>query len=38
MEKKIQKMFFVPYIIASELVVLNCPYLEENTCHWQSMC
>ena len=31
-------MFFISAIIASELVVLNCLYKEENICHWQSMC
>ena len=33
MEKKIEKMFFAPYVIASELVALRFPYLEENSCH-----
>ena len=38
MQDKIQKNLFVFEIIASELVVLNCLYYEENTCHQQSMC
>ena len=37
MMKKGEKMFFVSGIIASELVSLNCLYLEKNACHWQSM-
>ena len=37
MQKKIQKIFFVSEIIASENVAINCFYQEENTCHWQSM-
>ena len=38
MQKEIEKKFFVSEIIVSELVVLNCLYKEENTCHRQSMC
>ena len=38
MQEKIEEKFFVFEIIASELVALNCLYLEENTCHQQSMC
>ena len=36
--QKILKKSFVFETIASELVVLNYHYLEENTCHQQSMC
>ena len=38
MQRKIGKKFFVSEIIVSELVALNCLYLEENTCHQQLMC
>ena len=38
MEKKILKNFLVFEIISSKDVAVNCPYKEENTCHWQSMC
>ena len=38
MQGNIGEMFFVFEIIVSELVALNCLYLEENTCHQQSMC
>ena len=34
----VAKTFFFFEIIASQLVVLNCLYLEENTCHRESMC
>ena len=37
-KKNSWKSFFVPEIIAYELVALNCLYEEEHTCHWQSMC
>ena len=37
-KKKIEKMFFVFEIIASELVALNCLYQGDNACHGQSMC
>ena len=37
-KKKIEKMFFVFEIIASELVALNCLYQVDNACHRQSMC
>ena len=35
--KKMEKIFFVFGIIASENVAINCLCLEENTCHGQSM-
>ena len=38
MQRKIEKKFFVSKIIVSEWVLLNCLYLKENTCHWQSLC
>ena len=38
MQKKVQKRFFLFEIIPSELVALNCLYLEENTCFPQLMC
>ena len=38
MERKIEKNSFVSHIIVSELVVLNCLYKQENTCHDKSMC
>ena len=38
MQKEIEKMLFVFEITASELVVLNCIYYEENTYHRQSIC
>ena len=31
MQRKMKKKFFVSQIIVSELVALNCVYLEENT-------
>ena len=37
-EKKIQKTFVVPEIIASENVALNCLSYDENICYGQSMC
>ena len=37
MQRKIEKKYFVFEIILSELVALNCLYIEENTCHRQSM-
>ena len=36
MKKKIKKKVFVFEKITSELVALNCPYQEENTCHRHS--
>ena len=38
MQRKTAKKSFVSEIIVSELVVLNCLYKEDNTCHRQSMC
>ena len=37
MQKKIQKIFLVSEIIASEMAAVNCLYYEGNTCHGQSM-
>ena len=37
MERKIQKMFLVSEIIASEMAAVNCLYYEGNTSHDQSM-
>ena len=37
MQRKIQKIFLVSDIIASEMAAVNCLYYEENTCHGQSM-
>ena len=37
MEQVIEKMFSPSEIIASELAVLKCVYLEENICHGQSI-
>ena len=37
MQKKIQKRFLASEIIASEMVALNCPYYDGNTCHGKSM-
>ena len=38
MQEKIEKNVFVTKIIASELVSLNCLYLEQDTFHRQPMC
>ena len=38
MQQKIQENFFVPEIIAFELVSLNSPYEEQDTFLWQAMC
>ena len=38
MQRKIEKKSFLCEKIVSELVVLNCLYKEDNTCHRQSMC
>ena len=38
MKKEIHKDFFVFEINASEFVLLNCLYKEENTCHQHSVC
>ena len=37
MQKKIEKIFLVSEIIASERAAVNCLYYEGNTCHGQSM-
>ena len=37
MQRKIEKIFLVSDIIASEMAAVNCLYYEENTCHGQSM-
>ena len=37
MQRKIQKIFLVSGIIASEMAAVNCLYYERNTCHGQSM-
>ena len=38
MQQKIEKMFFVSQIIASELVSLNCHYEEQDTFYRPPMC
>ena len=37
MQRKIEKIFLVSEIIASEMAAVNCLYYEGNTCHSQSM-
>ena len=37
MQRKIEKIFLVSEIIASEMAVVNCLYYEGNTCHGKSM-
>ena len=37
MQRKIEKVFLVSEIIASEMAAVNCLYYEGNTCHGQSM-
>ena len=37
MQKKIEKIFLVSKIIASEMAAVNCLYYEGNTCHGKSM-
>ena len=37
MQRKIQKIFLVSEIIASEMAAVNCLYYQGNTCHGQSM-
>ena len=37
MQRKIEKIFLVSRIIASEMAAVNCLYYEGNTCHGQSM-
>ena len=38
MHQKSGKKLFVPEIMESELMSLNCPYSEQDTCHQQPMC
>ena len=38
MQQKPYKKFFFFDIIESELVLLNCPYEEQNSFHRQPMC
>ena len=37
MQRKIEKIFLVFEIIASEMAAVNCLYYQGNTCHGQSM-
>ena len=37
MERKIEKIFLVSEIIASEMAAVNCLYYEGNTCNGQPM-
>ena len=37
MQRKIEKIFLVSEIIASEMAAVNCLYYEGNTCHVKSM-
>ena len=37
MQRKIQKIFLVSEIIASEIAAVNCLYYEDNICHGQSV-
>ena len=37
MQRKIEKIFLVSEIIASEMAAVNCLYYEGNTCDGQSM-
>ena len=37
MQRKIEKIFLLSDIIASEMAAVNCLYYEGNTCHGQSM-
>ena len=37
-QKKIVKKFPIFEIIPSELVLLNCLYVEQDSCHRQPMC
>ena len=37
MQKKIQEIFLVSEITASEMAALYCLYCEGNTCHGKSM-
>ena len=37
MQRKIEKIYLVSEIIASEMAAVNCLYYEGNTCSGQSM-
>ena len=37
MQRKIEKIFLVSEIIASEMAAVNCLYYEGNTCHGRSL-
>ena len=37
MQRKIEKIFIVSEIIASEIAAVNCLYYEGNTCHGHSL-
>ena len=37
MQRKIEKIFLVSEIMATEMAAVNCVYYEGNTCHGQSM-
>ena len=37
MQRKIEKIFLISEIIASEMAAVNCLYYEGNTCHGKSM-
>ena len=37
MQRKIEKIFLVSEIIATEMAAVNCLYYEGNTCHSESM-
>ena len=37
MQRKIEKIFLVSDIIASEMAAVNCLYYEGNICHGHSM-
>ena len=37
MQRKIEKIFLVSEIIASEMAAVNCLYYEGYTCHGKSM-
>ena len=37
MQRKIEKIFLVSEIIASEMAAVNCLYYEGNTCHGESI-
>ena len=37
MQTKIEKIFLLSEVIASEMAAVNCLYYEGNTCHGQSM-